>query len=247
MLLKEAYQSVEPELRALPESALVPLNTDVVAATATVLARLPRILSFREQVVRELPHFPVEVFDRLEVVTKAAAWAQAGAVAPQGPNQALRDRRARLAEIRATFLTDLRALSQRGLLDLSALGELRHPQGFENAAAQVLALVAFLRQHWAAVEHKTAITQAEVDEAKRLAEQMTYLLGRRHASRSDVGAQRLLRHQAFTLFVRTYDEVRRALSYLRWHSRDVDTIAPSVTGRRHGSRNRRTLAARRAA
>jgi hypothetical protein len=247
MLLKDAYQSIEAELRSLPESALVPLNTDIVAATATVLARLPRLLSYREQVVRELPHFPIEVFDRLEVVTKAAAWAQAGAVAPQGPNQALRDRRARLAAIRATFLADLRALSQRGLVDLSALGELRHPQGFENAASQVATLVAFLRQHWATIEHKTAITAGEIEEAKRLADQMTYLLGWRHASKSDVGPQRLLRHQAFTLFVRTYDEVRRALSYLRWHARDVDTIAPSVTGRRHGSRNRRTLAARPAA
>jgi hypothetical protein len=243
MLLKDAYQELEPELRSLPESSLVPLNTDVVTATATVLARLPRILSFRDQVVRELPHFPVEAFDRLEIVTKAAAWAQAGAVLPQGPNQALRDRRARLSAIRATFLADLRALAHRGLVDLAPLGELRHPQGFTNAAAQVSTLVGFLRDHWDAIQHKTAITQAEIEEAKRLSEQMKYLLARRHASKSDVGPQRLLRHQAFTLFVRTYDEVRRALTYLRWHSRDVDTIAPSVTGRRHGSRNRRSLAA----
>lgn len=37
-----------------------------------------------------------------------------------------------------------------------------------------------------------------------------------------------VRQRAFTLFVRTYDELRRAMSYLRWHEDDVDSIIPSL-------------------
>lgn len=38
----------------------------------------------------------------------------------------------------------------------------------------------------------------------------------------------LLRQQAFTLFVNTYDQVRRAIGYLRWSTNDAETIAPSL-------------------
>jgi hypothetical protein len=36
------------------------------------------------------------------------------------------------------------------------------------------------------------------------------------------------RARAFTLFVRAYDQVRRAVTYLRWEDDDADLIAPSL-------------------
>lgn len=47
------------------------------------------------------------------------------------------------------------------------------------------------------------------------------------------------RQRAFTLFVRAYEECRRAATYLRWHEDDADDIAPSLWTKR----NRRTAAA----
>jgi hypothetical protein len=41
----------------------------------------------------------------------------------------------------------------------------------------------------------------------------------------EVAAQR---HRAYTLFVRAYDEVRRAVSFLRWRKGDADDIIPSI-------------------
>ena len=46
-----------------------------------------------------------------------------------------------------------------------------------------------------------------------------------------------IRQQAFTLFVNNYDQVRRAISFLRWNEGDVDDIIPSLyAGRSTGKR-----------
>ena len=46
--------------------------------------------------------------------------------------------------------------------------------------------------------------------------------------------RRTLRDRAYTLVVETYDEIRRALNYVRWAEDDADEIAPSLyAGRAH--------------
>lgn len=62
--------------------------------------------------------------------------------------------------------------------------------------------------------------------------------GMRLRDLKEVAASTLVRQQAFTLFVKAYDEVRRAVSFLRWKERDADTIAPSLYGARNGTRAR---------
>ena len=42
------------------------------------------------------------------------------------------------------------------------------------------------------------------------------------------------RTRAFVLFVRCYDEIRRAVSFLRWNEGDADTLVPSLYAGRGG-------------
>lgn len=52
---------------------------------------------------------------------------------------------------------------------------------------------------------------------------------REHAAAPDNRAElRLMRQRAFTLLVSSYDEARRAVSFLRWHEQDLESIAPSL-------------------
>lgn len=51
------------------------------------------------------------------------------------------------------------------------------------------------------------------------------------------------RQRTFTLLVRSYDQIRRALSYLRWNEGDVDRIAPSLWAGRGGSRPKQSRSA----
>ncbi len=61
--------------------------------------------------------------------------------------------------------------------------------------------------------------------------------GRRCPAVIDGAAE--IRQQAFTLFIRTYDQLRRAVHYLRWEHGDAEEIAPSLyaASRRRSSRS----------
>lgn len=48
-----------------------------------------------------------------------------------------------------------------------------------------------------------------------------------------------IRQQELTLLVQSYEEVRRAVVYLRWHEADADTITPSL----YAGRGRKAVAA----
>jgi hypothetical protein len=39
-----------------------------------------------------------------------------------------------------------------------------------------------------------------------------------------------MRQRAFTLFARAHDEVRRVVTYLRWHEDDASVLFPTVFG-----------------
>jgi hypothetical protein len=47
------------------------------------------------------------------------------------------------------------------------------------------------------------------------------------------------RQRAFSLFIRTYEQARRAIAFLRFKEQDVDRIAPSLYGGRANSNHRR--------
>lgn len=53
--------------------------------------------------------------------------------------------------------------------------------------------------------------------------------------RLDARPDAALRARAFSLLAWTYDQVRRALTYVRWDEADADALAPSIyTGSRGG-------------
>ena len=61
---------------------------------------------------------------------------------------------------------------------------------------------------------------------------------RRNGGPAATAAAALDRQRAFTLFARRYDELRRVVTYLRWHQGDADRIAPSLYRRRHKRRSK---------
>lgn len=71
------------------------------------------------------------------------------------------------------------------------------------------------------------LSRADVEQASADAEAFLTALGIRNQPDSGkLEAQ--LRDRAYTVLVRTYDEVRRLLAFLRWEEGDADRIAPSL-------------------
>lgn len=157
------------------------------------------------------------------------------AVSPSDPNGAIADE---LIAIRDLLVTDALALGKRKLLDLNIVDKHRSGLGYKAIAVDVDGLVALLREAAPRVAGKTAVTEEELEHAARLAQRLVTGIGIKEQDPVVLDAATLLREQAFTLFINAYDEVRRAVIYLRWHEGDADTIAPSLwAGRNKRSSN----------
>ena len=90
----------------------------------------------------------------------------------------------------------------------------------------------------AKIEHKTAATAEEVHRAGDLGPLLLAALGvREHGTTATPAEAADRKVRAFTLFTTAYDQVRRAVTYLRWNEGDGDSLAPSLYKGRGGSRN----------
>jgi hypothetical protein len=142
---------------------------------------------------------------------------------------------------RRALLLQAGALADRGLLDTERVAGIREKRSRADLPGVLLALVELFRASWDSIKLKTPVVDDELARATDLAERLREMLSARERARtlSDECGAGALRARAFSLLARNYDQVRRAISYLRWSARDQDEIAPSIyTGSRGGRRNR---------
>jgi hypothetical protein len=238
VLASEVLRKVKPELEAMSPDVLLTVNLDIPTATSTVLGALPEIRAQRAHIERELPNFDLETFDKLEDYTLALNSAHAEYLAATEPSSELRQVVEEATKSREILLADATALVRRGLLDAASIGDLKGPVGFRNLATDVYHLVSAIRGRWTDISSKSAVTPAELERAERLQQRLLRLLGLREQSTPALNASSELRTRAYTRFIQAYDDVRRALGYLRWKSDDVESIAPSLfagRGKRKGT------------
>jgi hypothetical protein len=143
------------------------------------------------------------------------------------PPEALVKLTADAQTLRDTLYSDAVALANRGLISGARLAEFKGAVGYKNVAFDLLGLTALLRQAWAQIDGKTALTAAELDDADLLGEQLLNAVGTRDQSTVPADAIQI-RQRLFTLFLTAWDQVRRALNFLGWNEDDVDDIAPSL-------------------
>jgi hypothetical protein len=221
------FAQVEAEVRAVPERELVAINIDVPSAVAMVLGALPELKGLRDKFA-QLLGFDVARFDKLRDYTLALGHAHAmfrGAAGPSDGTSGLADQ---VSTLRDVLQADATALAKRKILDEAQVTKLRGGSGYKNMAFEVVGLVGLLREHWDAIQGRSALKAEELEQAGQLAQELVTAVGTKEQAPVQVGAASLLRQQAFTLFMNAYDDARRAVSYLRWNEGDVDDIAPSL-------------------
>ena len=233
---RDAYERVLPELEALPEAAVLGINIDVPRAVTTALGALKNIAGQREAIARALPEVDLGQVDKLETYALAAGHAHAAFMAASTVLP-MKELAAQAMRVRQLLCSDAVALANRGLIDGRRLSALKGAQGHRNLAFDLLALAALFRERWGEVGSKTALEVSELDAAEALADQLVSRLNARKLPAPLLAAAAEQRRRAFTLFVSAYDEVRRAISFLRWKQGDVESIAPSLyAGRSSGGR-----------
>ncbi|UJR82999.1 hypothetical protein [Sandaracinus amylolyticus] len=142
-----------------------------------------------------------------------------------------------LGEEHTLVFTDAESLANRKLIERARVEAGRPVQGYRTLVTSTLVIVSLLREHWSAVRGKTPLTVDDLERVEKKAQTMLQRLNEREQGSTRLPAAEL-RTRAISLLVRTYGEVRRMLTYVRWWDDDADSIAPSLwSGRRRGSRN----------
>jgi hypothetical protein len=238
VLAKEVLMKLKPEFDALKDSELTTVNLDVPSAVATVLGALPEIREHRPEMQKALPDLNLDRIDNLENYAIALNEAHGSYLAAIEPGSELKAVIDEATALRETFMADAQALVRRGLVDAKQLAEIKGPVGFKNLATDLNLLANVLSASLAQIAGKSAITEAELDRATRLQQRLIRLIGLREQGTPTVAEAGVLRQKAFTSLTRAYDSARRAVTFLRWDSDDVDTIAPSLYAGRGGSKRK---------
>jgi len=242
LLYREAFERVLPATAALSEEELIAVNIDVPSAVATAIGALPKIMAYREEAAK-LYAFDVSHFDLLQLYTFAVGHAHAKLLAASAPPEALSALNERGVKLRDTMYLDAVALAHRGLISGDRLSDFKDGTGYKNLAFDLLGLSSLLRDNWDKIASRTGIQLSELDDAELLGQQLMDAVGTREQAPATVAQVQAQRQGNFTLFSRSYDQVRRAISYLRWDEEDVDQICPSLYAGRGGRRKEAAPAA----
>ncbi|MEY4510596.1 MAG: hypothetical protein RLZZ450_2718 [Pseudomonadota bacterium] len=235
--LDGAFESVRDELSSIDESDLVHINIDVMAAVTTALGVLPKVLKLRPRIEGELPKFDLWVIDRFETYVMALYEAQADYLSATRPAEPLPELVEQATKVRDTLFVDVQALVQRHLLDGDEVREVKTAVGYKALAMDLQLLANAMHRKWEVVQSKTAVQLPEILQANQLARRLLRVVGEREQAPAVAAEAAANRSRAFALFLRAYDEVRRAVTYLRWRDGDWDQFTPSLyAGRGAGKR-----------
>ena len=135
-------------------------------------------------------------------------------------------------------MADAHALIRRRLIDAQALRNLKNDTGYRNLAFDLHLLGQSFRDCPASSTELTAVRVSEIHRAEELAATILRLSGRRRDLRANIEAAADLRKRAFTLFVRVYEETRRAVVFLRWYEGDADQLVPLLHAKRRDRKNK---------
>jgi hypothetical protein len=228
-----AYERRLPAILALKDSDLATLNVDVHASTTTALGALPKIRAFTARIAA-LGDIDQSLIEGLEDYAQAASEAHSRyvtALVPRNEAAALQDE---ALKTRRVFRADAEALAARGLIDRARLAPFKNRSGYRNLAFELIDYANLLRDCWPMIQGRTGVLAEEIQRAKELGEELVLAVANREQGAVKVAETEAIRHRAVTLFLKAYDETRRAVKFLRWRERDAETIVPSLYRGRGG-------------
>jgi hypothetical protein len=233
-----AYAATLPEIMALPDDRAVNVNIDVVSGVTSLLGMLPELRSLRPQIQDELPKFDIERFDKLQQYALALSHANTVHRGTFSPKGSIADLGNELTAVRDRLYTTAQALVSFGLMEASQIKECKKASGYRPTAADVLMLVEAFKEKWPNIEGKVPVTLPALHDAGNRALELLNAVGLKEQAPVSSSEASLLRQKAFGLFLRAYEDARRAVTYLRHYAGDADEIMPSLYAGRGGRRPR---------
>lgn len=235
---ERAFEEALPAMRALPDAQIVAVNLPILEAVAKVLGVEPALLALEARIAGALPEAARDLPEKLGRYALALSHSHflyRSAVRANDPLPALADEGTKLRKL---LFSDAKAIVHRAFVDEHVLRNYTGSTSYRKLARELHMLAQLFRDCAESASGSTAATAKELDRADELAAGILKELGKRTIPDPAVQAAADVRNRAFTLLTRGYDQVRRAVIYLRWDEGDADKLVPSLYTKRHRSRKK---------
>jgi hypothetical protein len=236
---EQCFLKIKPEADAVVLESRTFINLDVPEVLLTAIGVIPRLSPFIE-IVKKLPEYEYQEFIALRERTMALHYIQAKYTHTLAPQEKLPELLAEATRRRDVFLADCAALIARGIIRKEAIAEYKGLSGYKNVAFDLTGIVQLLADIWPQIEGKTMVSKAELDEHRQFALEFVEAVALREKNTAKTAAVTEMRQRVFTLFSRSYDQVRRAITFLRWNQEDASFIIPSLYANRGGNGRKST-------
>lgn len=227
-----AFLEHAAEIAAVPDAEMLPVNVDLLSALGIMASRAEELMAYKAQIQALAPSYDTSCFDKLGGYIRAARWAQVLVSTASRPPESIQKLLDANIAARARLVDDVEVLARRELVDPAYAVELRGINGHRNVAFDTLLLAGVLRKSWAKIKGKTAVTMAEIEEAERLSERLSTELERRDRQQDVRAEAGVTRQKAFTLAYGAYDQIDRAVTFVRWNEGDAAEIVPTIYTKR---------------
>lgn len=239
----QVYKEVLPQLLAMPPGEVRRVNLHIDRVVRTIFAVLPGVLAVRAEIAEQTPGFDLSVIDNLERYAIALNHAFVQCLTTVSPATSVRRLAPAAYRLREILHADMGTLVTRGLIDPAALSGYTGRTGYNNVAQDLQYLSTVLRRNLSRIHGRCAVELGELDRAETIAAQLRRLSDRRISyGPGGIAAPERILERAFTLLVRTYDEVRRVVQFIRPRCADAETIAPSLYAKRGAAPRRASCA-----
>ena len=229
---EQAVKRMRKSMLALEPGQLRPLNIDIPLAVSRALGILPAVMALSERAHAECPGADFKAIEELEdrALALMVIHGEFETIFASPPSfQAVVDE---AFESRAGLLTVLRMLVALNYIQPENISSLNGGHGYRDVAEDLISIVGLLRRNWATLEGKIPVTPALLVRFHALGENVLGMVGVREQTPAKADSIADLRLRAFTLLDNAYDEVRRAVTFLRWNEGDADDMAPPLRVRK---------------
>ncbi|HEU4410423.1 MAG TPA: hypothetical protein VFS43_34530 [Polyangiaceae bacterium] len=229
-----SYERVEDEVWALPDEEVGRVTAYVPDVVAITLGAQPNVEAHIDEIAL-LHDFDVDRLRKLPDYARALLHVYLLTIPSSELATRVQTLLAEATPLRERMLVAAEGLALLGFVDPERVSAIRRGTGHLDKANDLIALSQLFQAGGAELLAKTRLDPADVERAYDLGMQLVDALGkqrvgtdgRRQAREYEEATARL-----FRLVVRTYDQGRRALTYLRWGKGDVNVLMPSLFTRR---------------
>lgn len=233
LTLHQCWEKKKEEFEAVPEDALKKVVLDCSTVVRTISGVQRKVGKFRAAIAKDLPATNMTYFDDLEVYVGALTHAhRMHGLLVEYDDAPIAEWADALAEEHQTLFATAELVVQSGFMKAPTLPELRARTSHNVLILNTMKLVELLRLSWEQIENKTVLTRQMLEDIEARAVRLQHALGDRDQREADISASTLARQRAYTVTLRAYSEVRRAISWLRWFHGDADDLAPVLANKR---------------